>query len=105
MSSRNRLSAAPGNEAVHLGMIADGHDGSAAAQFVKAHMLDTIVAEAADASPFELERAMRAAFAQIHEKMIGDGDNCGTSGCTCTVVAIVAATGELTCANWRDRWQ
>ena len=88
-----------GGEEVHLGMVADGHGGSAAAELCKKHLLQWIVDRATNGSGSELSRAAREAFASAHAKACAE---CGTAGTTITVVAINTSRGEVTTMNCGD---
>ena len=92
------LDADIGGELVYLSMVADGHGGAAAAEQCRSELLADIVAEAQDSAPDELTRAIHTCFVAIHERIRATTD----SGAACTVVAIVASTGAVTCANSGD---
>ena len=85
----------------HLYLVADGHGGAGAARLCAAKLLAMIAAEAQSVSQGELERACTASFVRLHDLLLSD-EAVGASGCTCTVVAVVAGTGQLTCANVGD---
>ena len=92
------LDADIGGELVYLSMVADGHGGAAAAEQCRSELLADIVAEAQDSAPDELTRAIHTCFVAIHERIRATTE----SGAACTVVAIVASTGAVTCANSGD---
>jgi serine/threonine protein phosphatase PrpC len=89
-----------GGEQVTFAMVADGHGGKQAAQYVRSNVLNAIAEVAADASAPSLREAVATAFARMHEAVLATLE--GSSGCTLTIVALNAHRGEVTSWNVGD---
>lgn len=89
-----------GTETVDFALVADGHGGSIAAEYIKDHVIEYIQEVAAgNASARALRRAGRTALARLHEEVRATGM---TDGSTLTVVMVNRSRSELTTLSLGD---
>ena len=108
MEDRTVVCAVPG---IALAAVFDGHNGDAAAEYCRAHLVRAIHAAwprmAASSAADQAEAALKNAFLALHDAFL-TSSAADDSGCTALAVlclpgvVVTASAGDCRCVLWRD---